>query len=428
MRTHEAAARRSKAEFPWLPCFRASVARLVVVTIAAVLLPDGLRAQQMPDPSQMAGRALPAPELAPGTVSVRLFRERVGNNIVNHPVTLSGLKDGPKTVSTDEQGRAQFAGLTPGTTVTAEAVVDGEGLRSQPITVPPAGGVRVALVAGLEAARAREKAEADAAAKTPARPGLVVFGGESRVILEFQDDRLQVFYLLDIVNSARTPITTPEPLVIELPEEAQGAGTMDGSSPLATVQGRRVRIAGPFPPGTTSVQLGYRFPYSGGEATVLQKWPAALETLFVAAEKVGKLQIASPQFERTQESQAGGAPFLMATGGRLNAGDTMTIHLTGLPYHSRILRDVGVAGGLVILAAGLWMGTRGRPETTQTRQLQQRKEKLFGELVQLEEQLGSGRIDDAKYAARRQTLVTQLERVMGELDRSPDAHPGGVPA
>src|SRR5262245_36518712 len=298
MPEHLRAKRPNMVERRWAQCFRASqrfrasVARLASVVVAlSALQVAGLSAQQMPDPSQMAGRALPAPELATGTVSVRLFRERVGNNIANHPVTLSGLKDGPKTVSTDEQGRAQFAGLAPGTTVTAEAVVDGETLRSQPITVPAAGGVRVALVAGLEAARAREKAEADAAAKTPARPGIVVFGGDSRIILEFQDDRLQVFYLLDIVNNARTPIATAEPLVIDLPEDAQGAGTMEGSSPLATVQGKRIRIAGPFPPGTTSVQLGYRFPYSGADASIVQKWPAAMEALFVAAEKVGNLQI-----------------------------------------------------------------------------------------------------------------------------------------
>ena len=53
---------------------------------------------------------------------------------------------------------------------------------------------------------ARETAEAEAAAKAPARAGIVVFGGDSRVIFEFQDDNLQVFYLLDIVNGARTPI------------------------------------------------------------------------------------------------------------------------------------------------------------------------------------------------------------------------------
>ena len=339
---------------------------------------------------------------------------------------MTGVKSGPTTATTDDQGRAQFTGIAPGTMLTAEAVVDGETLRSQEFAVPSGGGVRVALVAGLGAARERERVADEAAARTPARPGVVVFGGDSRVILEFQDDNLQVFYLLDVVNNARTPISIPEPLVIELPKGAAGAGTMEGSSGLVLVQGDRVRISGPFPPGTTSVQLGYRFPYSGADATLTQKWPAAIEQLFVAAEKVGNLQIASPQFESTREAQAGGAPFLMATGGRLNAGDTLTINLSGLPYHNRIVRDVGVGLGLVILVVGLWFGTRSRSSAkAPTAQLLQRKEKLFAELVQLEEQHRTGRIDETKFATRRQTLVTQLERVMGELDRAPQAHPGG---
>ena len=383
-------------------------------------------AQQMPDPSQMAGRPLPAPELPAGTVSVRLFRERIGNNIVNHPITLSGLKSGPTTISTDEQGRAQFSGIAPGTTVSAEAIVDGETLRSQEFPVPAGGGVRVALVAGLDAARSRERAEAEAAAKEPARPGVVVFGGDSRIILEFQDDKLQVFYLLDIVNTSKTPVSIAEPLVLDLPTGAQGAGAMEGSSGLAMVQGDRVRIGGPFPPGNTTVQLGYRLAYSGSDATITQRWPAAIEQLFVAAEKVGGLQIASPQFDNTRETQAGGTPFVMATGPRVNAGDTLTINLSGLPYHNRIVRDVGLAAGLAILAIGLFVGTRARSASkTQTTQLLQRKEKLFGELVQLEEQRRAGRVDESRYASRRQTLVTQLERVMGELDRASDANPRG---
>jgi hypothetical protein len=401
--------------------------RDITAVLALLLAALGVAsAQQMPDPSQMAGRPLPAPELPAGTVSVRLFRERVGNNIVNHPVTLSGLKAGPTTLSTDEQGRAQFSGIAPGTMVSAEAIVDGETLRSQQFPVPASGGIRVALVAGLEAARNRERADAEAAAKEPARPGMVIFGGESRIILEFQDDMLQVFYLLDVVNSAKTPITIPEPLVIELPVGAQGAGAMEGSSPLAMVQGDRIRISGPFPPGTTGVQLGYRFRYSGSNATLTQRWPAAIEQLFVAAEKVGNLQIASPQFESTRETQANGTPFLMATGGRVNAGDTLTITLSGLPYHNRIVRDVGLGAGLVILGIGLWIGTRRRPQgKNQTTQLEQRKEKLFGELVQLEEQRRTGRVDEARYASRRQTLMTHLERIMGELDRASDAPSGG---
>jgi hypothetical protein len=400
--------------------------RALHIPVALVLAVVSANAQQMPDPSQMAGRPLPAPELPAGSVSVRLVRERMGNNIVNHPVTLKA-PDRSLAGTTDQQGRALFGDVPSGTTVTVEAVVDGETLRSQEFAVPATGGIRVALIAGLEAAAARERAEAEAAAKQPARPGVVVFGGETRVILEFQDDNLQVFYLLDIVNSARTPIDVGQPLVIELPAGAAGAGTMEGSSKLAAVQGDRIRITGPFPPGTTSVQVGYRLPYRGDRVTIEQKWPAAIEQLFVAAEKVAELQIASPHFAKQQEAQAGGTPFLMATGGRINAGETLVLNLTGLPHRSTMMRDVGVAIGLLVLAVGLWAGVSGgRTHGSHATQLAQRKEKLFADLVALEEQHRRGRIDEGRYSGRRQSLVAQLERVMGELDGAVERGPREV--
>jgi hypothetical protein len=390
---------------------------LVAVLIAA-LAASASSAQQMPDPAQMAGQPLPAPELATGMVSVRVVRERMGNNVTNHPVTLAG--PGQRLdANTDAQGRATFGDVPPGTRVVVQTVVDGETLQSQPFTIPASGGIRIALIAGLEAAAARERVERDAAAQQPARQGVVVFGGESRVILEFQDDNLQVFYLLDIVNNARTPIDIGEPMFIVLPEAATGAGALQGSSTLATVQADRIRVNGPFPPGITQVQVGYRLPYSGDTTVLTQQWPAAFEQVFVAAEKVGDLKIASPQFQQQQEASAGGAPFLMATGGRINAGDSLTLTLTGLPHRNTIVRDVGVAVGVLILIAGFWVALTGpRARNTRLEDLKRRKDKLFADLVALEEDHRHQRIDDRRFAARRQTLVAQLERVMGELDRS----------
>ena len=391
--------------------------RLLFLVLITVLSGASLVAQQMPDPSQMAGQPLPAPELAAGTVSVRVVRERMGNNVTEHPVT---LRVGDRTLEgkTDAQGRAMFPSIAAGTTVVAEAVVDGETLRSREFAMPPNTGIRVALIAGLQAGAKREQAEREEAARQPARAGIVVFGGESRVILEFQDDNLQVFYLLDIVNQARTPIDIGEPMYLMLPEGAVGAGALEGSSTVATVQGDRIRINGPFPPGITQVQVGYRLPYKGDTAVLTQQWPATFEQLFVAAEKVGGMQMTSPQFQQTQDANASGTPFLMAQGARLNAGDTMTVTLTGLPHRSTIVRDVGLVVGVVVLVVGLWAGIRGpRASRTQTQELVKRKEKLLADLVALEEQHRQNRIDERKYASRRQALVTQLERVMGELDR-----------
>jgi len=391
--------------------------RTVLIGVFIVALTAAPTSQQMPDPSQMAGQALPAPELETGMVSVRVVRERMGNNVTNHPVTLAG--PGQRLdANTDAQGRATFGDVPPGTRVVVQTIVDGETLQSSPFTIPASGGVRIALIAGLEAAAARERLEREQAAQQPARQGIVVFGGESRVILEFQDDNLQVFYLLDIVNNARTPIDIGEPLFIVLPEAATGAGALQGSSTLAVVQGDRIRINGPFPPGITQVQVGYRLPYSGDTTVLSQQWPAAFEQLFVAAEKVGNLQISSPQFQQQQEATAGGAPFLMATGGRINAGDSLTVTLTGLPHRNTIVRDVGVAVGVLILVAGFWAALTGpRARSTRMEELARRKDKLFADLVALEDDHRHHRIDDRRYASRRQTLVSQLERVMGELDR-----------
>ena len=387
------------------------------IILLILLAITGAAAQQMPDPSQMAGQPLPAGDLPPGTISVRVVRERMGNNVADHPVTLKA-GDRTLTANTDAQGRASFPSIAPGTSVTAETVVDGETLRSREFAMPPNAGIRIALIAGLQAAAAREQAAKDEAARQPARSGVVVFGGESRVILEFQDDNLQVFYLLDIMNNARTPIDIGEPMFLVLPEGAVGAGALEGSSTVAVVQGDRIRINGPFPPGVTQVQLGYRLPYKGDTAVIAQQWPAAFEQLFVAAEKVGSLQMQSSQFQQVQDANAGGAPFVMATGPRLNAGDTLTITLTGLPHRSTMMRDIGIGVGVAVLLAGLWAGIRApRGDRHHLQELAKRREKLLADLVALEEQHRQHRVDERKYASRRQALVTQLERVMGELDR-----------
>jgi hypothetical protein len=206
-------------------------------------------------------------------------------------------------------------------------------------------------------------------------------------------------------------------MYINLPPGAVGAGAMQGSSTLATVQGDRVRINGPFPPGITQVQIGYRYPYRGDTVVLTQQWPAAFEEVFVAAEKVGNMQMTSPQFQQTQDANAGGTPFIMAQGGRLNAGDTLSLTLTGLPHRNMIVRDVGLAAGALILLAGLWFGISGRRASRDhVKDLTRRKEKLLADLVALEQQRRAHRIEERKYVSRRQALVTQLERVMGELD------------
>src|SRR5262249_11688832 len=160
---------------------------LLVLTALILATGAGLQAQfQMPDPKQMSGIPRPVDDLPPGSLSVRLIRGDLSNNIVNHPIELH-VADKLQVVKTDDGGRAQFDNLPPGTTLKATADVDGEHLESQEFPAPAQGGIRLMLVATDKEKETKAAAEASA----PAVPGQVVIGGESYVILEPVDEAIQ---------------------------------------------------------------------------------------------------------------------------------------------------------------------------------------------------------------------------------------------
>jgi hypothetical protein len=390
------------------------VKRFLAVTL---LIASSAFAQvDMPDPSAIAGTPLPAPELPDRTITVRVVRERMGNNVAGQEVTLTVGGD-QRTMKTDEQGRAQFDGLAAGAAVQATTVVDGETLTSQQFAVPARGGVRIALIAGIAAARAAEKSAADAAAKEPARPGVVEIGPESRIILEYQDDMLTVFYLFEIVNNARTPIDIGGPLLFKLPTGAAGASIMQGSAPTASAQGDMMTVTGPFKPGKTLAQVGFSLPQAGAAITLRQTFPAALAQVFVGVEKIGAMQISSPQFTDTREMDSGDQPFIMGTGGRLNAGDTLTLNLSGLPAHSQTSRNVALLATVLIFALGAWFALwPGKAHAAQDAKLQARREKLMNEIVALERKRALKPLSAAD-EARLERATSELERVIAELDR-----------
>ena len=394
---------------------------LAGLACAALVAVTGAHAQiNMPDPTEIAGLALPAPELPDGTITIRLVREQLGNNVVGHEVkvTADGTSESGKT---DESGRAQITGLPSGATAVAETTVDGEQVTSKPFTVPAKGGIRVILIAGLQKLVERRKQEADAAAALPPTKGVVVFGGDSRIVMEFQDDALQVFYLLDIVNSARTRVDTGGPIIVNLPDGAGSASVLRGSSPSATARGDHVTITGPFASGTTSVQIAFSMPHTSDTLTLTQKLPVAFQELAVIVQKVGDLRLSSPQFTAREERAANGTPFLVGTGTGLPAGAELEIQLSGLPVHPMWPRYLALGLAALILAVGIWMAysAGSRSDEERRRRLVSRREALYSDLVKLEEQQRAGRIDQSRYGSKRHQLVTELERIYGELDGSP---------
>jgi hypothetical protein len=388
---------------------------LAALALAFVAAPT-LRAQfQMPDPKQMAGIPRPVDDLPSGSVSVRLIKGDLSNNIVNHPVELH-VGDKVQVVNTDDGGRAQFDKLPAGTTLKAVAVVDGERLESQEFPVPAQGGIRLMLVATDKEKEARAAAEASA----PAISGQVVIGNESYIIVEPGDEVVSLYYLLHIQNTARTPVNPPSPFMFDLPSGARAGAVLEGSSPRASVVGNTVRVQGPFPPGDTFVQIGCELPAASGSVDIAQRFPAQFQQLAVMVKKEGNARLASPQIERQQEMPANGQAVIVGAGGAVAAGQPVTLNITGLPHHSSMGESTALSIAGLIVLGGVWLSGR-RPSdeaarVSERKRLVARREKLFQELVRLETDHRQHRVDQAAYAARREQLLQTLERVYGALD------------
>ena len=365
---------------------------------------------QMPDARAMSGIPRPVDDLPNGSVSVRVIKGDMTQNLPNQPVEMRGVEPS-RTVNTDVEGRAQFDNIAPGAAISFAATVDGERLESQQFQMPAQGGVRMLLVAA-------DQAQA-AAATAAAVPGEVTIAGESRIIIEPSDENVSVYYIFDIVNGGQAPVNPSRPFVLTLPPAAVGTAVMDGSSPLASARGREVTIKGPFPPGPTQVQIAAQYPVGSGTVEITQPLPAAMQDFVVIAKKEGAMQLSSPQFERQQETVTEGTPVIIASGKGVPAGQSFAITISGLPHHSGIPRTLALVSAGIILLVGAWAASRAvSPEdrAAERKTLMARREKLFQDLVRLEHDRKRGKVPAAKYDARREELVQSLEHVYGALE------------
>ena len=381
----------------------------VLLAAVSALLPSPAGAQ--PDPRQMSGIPLPDPQLPAGTITVRVVRGTLSDNVADQPVELRE-GDNVATAVTNAEGRAEFLTLNPGATVVASTELDGVRLESQPFPVPGRGGIRLMLVG------AGDPGPADA----PAESGTVNFGAESRIVIEMAEEALNVYYLFDIVNWRDAPVEPDTPVMLSLPAGATGATLMGGSTPRAVVAGAQVSVPGPFPPGMTPLRVGFVLPYAGGSLSLDQPLPVALESLLLMVEKWGDMDIASEQIARRADASpegVDGRTFIFAAGPLVAAGDALSLEISGLPYHSRLPAMLALGVAFTFLAAGAWGAAapaRGMDGAERRRRLESRREKRFRELVRNEQQHGEGRIGATRYANRRRELMADLERIYAELD------------
>ncbi len=389
---------------------------------------------QFPDIRQMSGVPLPSGEMPDGTVSVRVVRESLANNLAGVTVTLAG--DGvAESAQTDADGRAIFSGLRAGATVQARVTLDGETVSSQSFSVPARGGVRLILAMGMNSGAAGPPAGGGAGQSTsgaapgariddrgsgtgaaPAVPGRVVLGTQTRTIVELIDGALEVFHVFEIANIADGPVDVSAPIEFAMPEGARTVTLLEGSTPQARVFDRKLVIAGPFAQGRTMAQVAYRLSYGGPTADVSITLPLPMIQTNLIVRKLGNMQVVAPVLAQSREAQAEGRTYWTGTGPGLNAGEVLTVSLEGLPYHSPWPRYTALTLAGVVVLVGLWLGFSPVNAAGRIAELEGRRAALLDAVRALDDNDRDAAATGQATAEKRAALLDELEGVYAMLD------------
>ena len=132
------------------------------------------------------------------------------------------------------------------------------------------------------------------------------------------------------------------------------------------------------------------------------------------------MQMSSPQLTDTREMTSDGQQFIMGTGGRINAGETVSVNLSGMPAQSLWPRNVALGVAALVFAVGLWMAVSPQAaRAAEGAKLETRRERLLSEVVALERKRRQKPLVAAD-ETRLQRLTSDLEKVMAALDLAPN--------
>ena len=174
----------------------------------------------------------------------------------------------------------------------------------------------------------------------------------------------------------------------------------------------------------TSVQIAYRFPYSGGRVRVTQPLPLALGQTTVILRKLDgvEFQLANGQGQRDVPLE--GRMYVVLNGGALPVGTPLDLTLSGLAASFRSGRCIWGSGWARSSSSAAACSRSAAPPRAgreeDARALKVRRATLFEQLVSLERRRTGKLRDDPGLNARRNELMSQIEALDDALAEAGD--------
>jgi hypothetical protein len=444
------------------------------------VLATSLAVDAVPNSDQVAGTAgklNPDAQLGVGALSVMLVRRSGGGldpipsaKVSVRPVAPPAAAGATPPAapaplgeqSTATSGVANFVGLPAETPLIVTIVVHGKTIESPPINLPKASGGRIAFTvrwqttAQMEAAfdalpggpetvyvariRSRAGEHFSSPFQVDASRGAAVniLVLPTRILFRFHlggivDDVYLGFRgMMSVENWSYAPYDPgPEGLVIPLPAGFVGAVVGDEDKEAVAVdKDRGFLVREPIPPGSFRFQCGFSLEVHDGAVDFAMDLPngsfqSSLSLLYVKG-----MDVVLPEKVKgsVEKSDAGQKVFTVPEIS-IRPGTSMTLQITGLPQEPPWRRWVrwgaGAVVALFVLAAAAAILSRRRgasgadeeeSDAASAVALRRQRDRLLAEIVRLERDRKSGKLDAEQLRAQRGAVEEELIQVYAQLD------------
>jgi hypothetical protein len=394
--------------------------------MACALLVTGASSAQVPAGHPPVGGAqqapfvpeqdaiVPAAEIPPGTVVVRLQNEK-GDPVPHHEVKLGivfqkiseGEQRKEETTKTDDKGVARFTGLTSSSDFSYRVLVRSGPAEysSDPIQLKPEMGV-VALLHVYPVTRNIEEAS---------------IGSRGFVYIETRDDVFQFEVLFRVFNMGAVT-WVPSNATMRLPSgfKAFKAGDSGSDARFEEAPGTGAKLHGTFSPGQHNVSFRFQVPREEESAANFRfGLPPHVAEIRVIAEAAATMQLDIDGFERPQTDVNQNGQRVVVTRHVARRGEppleSFNVMLSGIPTPGPG-RWVAVllAAALAALGFAAWRGLVGQETQAELeeRDAERAKQVLLDELVDLTRARRQERIGPSTFEGARRTLVEALSRIV----------------
>jgi hypothetical protein len=363
----------------------------------------------------VAGKVEPGPGIPAGSLEIEV-RDDAGKGLAGLAVKLGQVRGEKVDVLngiTDPAGAVRWSGLVTGPDAAYAAVVEHQGMRlsSEPFRMEADTGMRGTI-------RAIARTSDPSALRLDERSMIVIEAREEAVVL------MQRFVFKNVSEKLFDPGESG--LLIPLPAGFKSAQEVQGGAEILVRPAEGVALKAPIPPNSAAVyavqaQYGFVLPSDGeAELQIRQPMPFGLESPFIVVPEASKLTLRAAGLKRIEDKTDGsGNTVHRYELPAIGVGGTLAITVVGLPARDRSgQRVVAALTFVLVLLAVVGLGGKkvGPSANERTNELTARREKLFAELVQVEQaRRAAGEKSDAALDRRRKELVTKLEEVYKAL-------------